>query len=192
MIEVLLISANFQPLDHDETLLSWSHLSNRLRVSHLKSVEVSLKFSLLKKELLYRLSYQIMELPDINIRIHNEILSIFLGGSLEQIVHLCQQGVMKPFCDLLDTNDEKLVCVVMDGLMNILSTAAQQGEAEKICELIEECEGLDKIEALQTHENEQVYKKALAIITTFFAEEEVISFYCFLVIIFLFEALKTL
>ena len=87
---------------------------------------------------------------------------------------------MKPFCDLLDINDEKAVCVVMDGLMNILSTAAQQGEADKICELIEECEGLDKIEALQSHENEQVYKKALAIITTFFAEEEVsLAFYIF-------------
>ena len=67
----------------------------------------------------------------------------------------------------------------MDGLMNILTTAAQQGEADKICELIEECEGLDKIENLQTHENEQVYKKALAIITTFFAEEEVTSFFPF-------------
>ena len=61
----------------------------------------------------------------------------------------------------------------MDGLMNILSTAAQQGEGDKICELIEECGGLDKIEDLQSHENEQVYKKALAIITTFFGEEEV-------------------
>jgi len=100
------------------------------------------------------------------------ITNLTSGGSLEQIVYLCAQGVLKPFCDLLDLNDEKLVCVVMDGLMNILTTAAQQGEADKICELIEECEGLDKIENLQTHENEQVYKKALAIITTFFAEEE--------------------
>jgi importin subunit alpha-2 len=100
------------------------------------------------------------------------ITNLTSGGSLEQIVFLCQSGVLKPFCDLLDLNDEKLVCVVMDGLMNILSTAAQNGEADKICEVIEECEGLDKIENLQTHENEQVYKKALAIITTFFAEEE--------------------
>merc|ERR1711962_1899930 len=100
------------------------------------------------------------------------ITNLTSGGSLEQIVFLCQSGVLKPFCDLLDLNDEKLVCVVMDGLMNILSTAAQNGEADKICEVIEECEGLDKIENLQTRENEQVYKKALAIITTFFAEEE--------------------
>ena len=61
----------------------------------------------------------------------------------------------------------------MDGLMNILSTATQQGEGDKVCELIEECGGLDKIEDLQSHENESVYKKALSIITTFFGEEEV-------------------
>jgi importin subunit alpha-2 len=61
----------------------------------------------------------------------------------------------------------------MDGLMNILTTATQQGEGDKVCELIEECGGLDKIEDLQSHENESVYKKALSIITTFFGEEEV-------------------
>ena len=45
----------------------------------------------------------------------------------------------------------------MDGLMNILSTATQQGEGDKVCELIEECGGLDKIEDLQSHENESVF-----------------------------------
>ena len=88
-------------------------------------------------------------------------------------MYLCSTGVLKPFCDILDLKDEKAVCVVMDGLMNILSTATQQGEGDKVCELIEECGGLDKIEDLQSHENESVYKKALSIITTFFGEEEV-------------------
>ena len=61
----------------------------------------------------------------------------------------------------------------MNGLINILLMAAQHGNGDKICELIEECGGLDKIEDLQSHENESVYKKALSIITTFFGEEEV-------------------
>ena len=67
----------------------------------------------------------------------------------------------------------------MDGLMNILSTATQQGEGDKVCELIEECGGLDKIEDLQSHENEQVYKKALSIIANFFEGAEETNAYRF-------------
>ena len=60
----------------------------------------------------------------------------------------------------------------MDGLNNLLATAQQHGEVDKICELIEECGGLDRIEDLQNHENEKVYQKALTIIQTYFNEEE--------------------
>mgnify|MGYP001167082236 CR=1 FL=1 len=71
-------------------------------------------------------------------------------------------------CDLLGASDERTVCVLLDGLNNILSAARKQGEVDKVCAVIEECEGLDKIESLQTHENEEVYQKALEIIDTFF------------------------
>ena len=47
--------------------------------------------------------------------------------------------------------------MVLDGLQNILRLAAPDG-LESVTQQIEECGGVDKIENLQNHENEDIYK----------------------------------
>ena len=42
-------------------------------------------------------------------------------------------------------------------------------DLEGICGAIEECGGLDKVESLQQHENEDIYKLAYEIIDTYFS-----------------------
>ncbi|PSN37483.1 Importin subunit alpha-1 [Blattella germanica] len=84
------------------------------------------------------------------------------GGSVQQLAVLVQMGFLKPFCDLMDSRDWKAVTVA----------AEKMGEVERLALMIEECNGLDKLEQLQNHENETVYQKALNLIDKYFSEAE--------------------
>merc|ERR1712066_112360 len=100
------------------------------------------------------------------------VTNLTSGGTVQQIIQLCGEGVLKPFCDLLVAKDDKTVNVVLDGVSNILATAEKLSETDKVAMMIEECGGLDKIEQLQAHENETIYQKALQIIENFFPDGE--------------------
>ncbi|XP_046433668.1 importin subunit alpha [Neodiprion fabricii] len=100
------------------------------------------------------------------------VTNLTSGGSIQQLAHLVQLGVLMPFCALLEAKDWKTVLVVLDGLKNILNAAQKMGEVERVAILIEEVGGLDKLENLQHHENGQVYQQAMVLIDTFFSEGE--------------------
>jgi len=100
------------------------------------------------------------------------ITNLTSGGTIEQIATVANEGVVPILCNLLTVKDSKVTLVILDGLANILTTGAKIGQLEQVCNQIEECEGLDKIEALQQSENERVYQAALEIIEKFFSEGE--------------------
>ena len=100
------------------------------------------------------------------------ITNLTAGGSMEQIVYVVQAGALKPLCDLLVVKETKIVTVILDALINILNAATKIQQVEQVCLMIEECDGLDRIEALQQHHNVEVYRLALSIIDKFFSDEE--------------------
>ncbi|GAU37469.1 hypothetical protein TSUD_207050 [Trifolium subterraneum] len=100
------------------------------------------------------------------------------GGIHEQIKYLVGQGCIKPLCDLLVCPDPRIVTVCLEALENILNV----GEAEKsmgnsgdfnlYAQMIEDSEGLEKIENLQNHDNNEIYERAVKLLETFWLEED--------------------
>ncbi|ESQ49363.1 hypothetical protein EUTSA_v10020480mg [Eutrema salsugineum] len=100
------------------------------------------------------------------------------GGSHDQIIYLVEQGCIKPLCDLLICPDPRIITVCLEGLENILKvgesekTLGNTGETNYYAQLIDDAEGLEKIENLQSHDNNEIYEKAVKILETYWLEEE--------------------
>ncbi|XP_047316639.1 importin subunit alpha-like isoform X2 [Impatiens glandulifera] len=100
------------------------------------------------------------------------------GGTNEQIKFLVSLGCIRPLCDLLVCPDPRIVTVCLEGLENILKVGESEknsgntGEVNYYAQLIDDAEGLEKIENLQSHDNIEIYEKAVKILETYWLEEE--------------------
>ena len=81
-------------------------------------------------------------------------------------------------CDLLGCADARIVAVALEALENILKVGACDmqeggaGAANIYAHLVDEAEGLEKIETLQHHPNNDIYEKAVKIMESYFGLEE--------------------
>ena len=98
------------------------------------------------------------------------------GGTHQQISYLVEMGAIKPLCDLIVCSDARIVTVALEGLENILKVGealrAQDGAPNQYAQLIDEAEGLEKIENLQNHNNNDIYDKAVKIMEEYFGLED--------------------
>ncbi|EEE54508.1 hypothetical protein OsJ_01650 [Oryza sativa Japonica Group] len=99
------------------------------------------------------------------------------GGTFNQIEYLVSQGCIKPLCDLLVHQDSKTVLTCLEALDNILRV----GEAKKnlgacnmniFVPMVDEADGLDKIEDLQNHDNVEIYNKAVYVLESYWVQED--------------------
>lgn len=99
------------------------------------------------------------------------VTNLVTGGTKEQVAHLLTCQALEPYTKLLSSKDPKLTNVVLDGIQKLFELAAAEDDVDRVCELVEECGALDRIEELQQHSNEDIYKRALHIIQTYFGED---------------------
>jgi hypothetical protein len=98
-----------------------------------------------------------------------------VGGTPEQVGYLVQQGAIQGLCGILEVNDSGVVETVLDSLEAILKVG-KMGPDERtlqyFCTLVEQCDGLTKLEGLQDDANENIYNRAVRILQTYFGAEE--------------------
>ncbi|UXI14919.1 ankyrin repeat domain-containing protein 27-like [Sarcoptes scabiei] len=94
------------------------------------------------------------------------ISNMTLNGSQEQVEYLLNQDVIEPICRMLVAKDNQILQILLEALLRIFQFCPDKQQS--IADTIEKCGGLDIIEALQEHENEQIYKLAFEIIDKYF------------------------
>jgi len=99
------------------------------------------------------------------------ISNITNNGNKKHMRYLVQQGVLPPLIEIFKCSDPKIIMVALEGVDNILKVG-QEADSNKFAEIVEECGGVDQIETLQRHDNEDIYKKAVHVLQTYFESEE--------------------
>ncbi|KAG5682680.1 hypothetical protein PVAND_012016 [Polypedilum vanderplanki] len=100
------------------------------------------------------------------------VTNLTSGGTNDQIIQMVNKyPLMKPYCDLLSTSDARIISVILNGLTILFRVAEDFNGLENFCTTLEEIGALDKLEALQNHENNDIYEKSFAIINKYFQDD---------------------
>lgn len=98
------------------------------------------------------------------------IVNATKGGSTEQVKKLIEKyKIIQPFCELLRTNDPKILTVILDGIGILFGVYARVEDTITFCDLLEEFNIVDTIKSLQEHFDDEVHKLSFQIIDSYFS-----------------------
>eukprot|EP00727_Mastigamoeba_balamuthi_P010215 m51a1_g5816 putative importin alpha (539) ;mRNA; f:211773-214510 len=104
------------------------------------------------------------------------VSNVCTGGSAEQVKFAVNAGAVQPLCDLLNVSDARTIGVALDALDAVLRVgereASATGGANAYAAMVEEADGLTRIETLQTHQVDAIYERAVKILERYFNAEE--------------------
>lgn len=97
------------------------------------------------------------------------------GATSKQIEYLIKKDCLIHMIELLNSSDSRIINVILDGFLNILEIGQQKVNQEfsnEYARIIEQNEGLEKLENLQHHVNNDIYKKTTHLLKNYFGAED--------------------
>ena len=98
------------------------------------------------------------------------IVNATKSGSTEQVQKMIDKcKIIEPFCNLLRTNDPKLMSVILDGIANIFGIHARIQDTITFCDMLEGFNIVNTIKLLQEHVDDEIHKLSFQIIDSYFS-----------------------
>lgn len=100
------------------------------------------------------------------------------SASPHQVLMIAKDyGVIEPMCAMLQAGDPRMVTITLDFIEELCkagaAVASEKGESEnKAMIWLDEAGGIDKLEELQEHKNEDIYRKAVHILETYLGDSD--------------------
>ena len=101
------------------------------------------------------------------------VSNIATSGQHTHLMNLVENNVIQPLCDLLSCNEGKIILVALEALEAILKLGTTKGGiCANYANLIQECDGVERMETLQEHKSNEVYQKVVHLLETYFCDDE--------------------
>ncbi|CAI9104459.1 OLC1v1003129C1 [Oldenlandia corymbosa var. corymbosa] len=113
---------------------------------------------------------RLLQLPvsDITEEVVTAVLNVISGGIGHGIPGL--DGFVKPLCNLLECNDPRIVIVCLEALVRICESSEVEKCYNSFAKLVDDAGGLDKVKAMQSHENREIRERALKVWEPLYSE----------------------